>query len=470
MKTGWMRTGRFWGRRLKHKLWQTQRLSRKSVAFALLLVGAALVSLVSLGFAKLADWALEQNAHWTHQYPWLAWVLMPPALMLIAWFTRRYAPYTSGSGIPQVLASLSLPYGAQKNRLVAFWQTSLKIPLTFLGMLAGASIGREGPSVQVGAAVMSAWGNWCKKRNLAFKGLQENDLLAAGAAGGLAAAFNAPLAGVVFAIEELGRSVMLRWERQIFIGVLASGFILVAIDGNNPYFSHFHGRELEQHMFTWVLVCGLVCGIGGGLFARLLSKGAAWVAPARWRGWIRQHPIGLAGLIGFMLAALGTLSGGLTYGTGYTEAAYALQGGTEIMPGAALFKWLATVLSYWAGIPGGIFTPALTVGAMIGVQLAQLTGFVSGSNVLVLLCMAAFLAAATQSPLTASVVMMEMTGSQSLLFWVLICALFASMVSRQFCPKPFYHFAAARFRQQMQQAQQQHPAQAAQAHAKTEEK
>ncbi|MDN8806908.1 chloride channel protein, partial [Staphylococcus aureus] len=78
---------------------------------------------------------------------------------------------------------------------------------------------------------MGAWGAWCKKHGLAFKGMQENDLMAAGAAGGLAAAFNAPLAGVIFAIEELGRGIMLRWERQILLGVLAAGFIQVAIQG-----------------------------------------------------------------------------------------------------------------------------------------------------------------------------------------------------------------------------------------------
>ncbi|KQB49188.1 hypothetical protein LD10_13775, partial [Neisseria meningitidis] len=140
-------------------------------------------------------------------------------------------PSPPGSGIPQVIASLSLPYGAQKTRLIRLGQTLLKIPLTFLGMLFGVSIGREGPSVQVGAAVMGAWGAWCKKHGLAFKGMQENDLMAAGAAGGLAAAFNAPLAGVIFAIEELGRGIMLRWERQILLGVLASGFMQVAIQG-----------------------------------------------------------------------------------------------------------------------------------------------------------------------------------------------------------------------------------------------
>ena len=94
----------------------------------------------------------------------------------------------------------------------------------------------------------------------------------------------------------------------------------------------------------------------------------------------------------------------------------------------------------------------LSVGAMIGQQIAQFASLETGANVLVLICMAAFLAAATQSPLTASVIVMEMTGGQNLLFWLLIGAIFASQVSRQFSPKPFYHAAAALgFRQRVQE-------------------
>lgn len=439
------------GRTLSHKIKQTQRLSRKTAAVVLLLVGAALVSLVSLGFAKLADYALSLNLEWTKKYPLAAFVVLPLALMLIVWLTRRYAPYTAGSGIPQVLATLSMPRVKGGNRLVALGRTMLKIPLTFLGMLAGASIGREGPSVQVGAAVMLAWGNWCKRYNLAFKRLQDKELLAAGAAGGLAAAFNAPLAGVIFAIEELGRSVSLHWERQIFIGVLASGFFLVAIEGNSTYFQGFNAGQPVGHMLEWVLLCALVCGVAGGLFARFLSKGAAWLALPKWRNWMRKHPICLAGIFGVVLAGLGVLYNGQTYGTGYDVAAGALQGQIDLPPGLAVAKWVATVLSYWAGIPGGIFTPSLTIGAVLGIHIAQIGGASAPAAILALLCMSAFLAAATQAPLTASVVVMEMTGSQSLLFWMLVASIAASVIARQFCPQPFYHFAAGRFRQRVRE-------------------
>ena len=438
---------------ITHKIRQTRRISRKSIAFLFLLAGSALVALTALLFAWMADFALETNAELVQKYPWFAWVALPFGLPLIVWITRRFAPYTSGSGIPQVLASLALPYGANKTRLIRLRETLLKIPLTFLAMCAGASVGREGPSVQVGAAVMSAWGAWCKKHGFAFRGMQENDLIAAGAAGGLAAAFNAPLAGVIFAIEELGREVMLRWERQILLGVLAAGFIQVAIQGNNPYFSGFSGDALDN-MLGWVLGCGLACGIAGGLFGRTLYLGATAFAPAKWREHIRRHPLITAALIGILLAAIGTLYQGKTYGTGYHEAAQALRGIHEAPAGLPAAKWFSTVLTYWTGTPGGIFTPSLTIGAVLGEHIAILTGLAQGTHVLVLICMAAFLAGATQSPLTSAVVVMEMTGGQNLLFWLLIACIFASQVSRQFSPRPFYHAAGTRFKRQVEQSGQ----------------
>lgn len=432
------------------KLRQTHRISRKTLEFACLLIGATLVALFSLGFAKLADIGLEFNAHWSGKYPVAVWVVLPLGLALLTWFTAKYTPNVGGSGIPQVIASISLPQGAFKTKLVAFGQTLWKIPLTFLAMVFGASVGREGPSVQVGAAVMLAWGNFCRRHNFAFRGLSENELMATGAAGGLAAAFNAPLAGVIFAIEELGRGVMLRWERRVLLGVLAAGFILVAIQGNSPYFPTYRGSTDIANLYLWLAICGAVCGVLGGLFGRLLAKGIAGVSPEKWRGWIRRHPIYVALLLGLLLAAIGTYSHGQTYGTGYHVVARALEG-QYVEPQVGVLKLLATVGTYWNGIAGGIFTPSLTTGAGIGAMLWELSGGLVDQRFLVLLCMAAFLAGGTQSPVTASVVVMEMTGAQPVLIWLLISSIIASIISRQFNPKPFYHFAAGRFRQRMQE-------------------
>src|SRR5690606_26119689 len=149
---------------------------------------------------------------------------------------------------------------------------------------------------------------------------------------------------------------------------------------------------------------GLANGVLGGLFSWLLSKGVSGVAPMNWRGWIRRHPVYTAAAMGLILACLGVLSGQTVYGTGYGVANGLLSGEAEGPAAFGLATLGATVASYWAGIPGGIVTPALTTGAGIGQHIWELTGGEIDRRVLVLISMAAFLAAATQSPLTASVI------------------------------------------------------------------
>ncbi len=434
---------------LHKKIRQTQRLSRKTVEFGCLFIGATFVALTSFFFAHLAEKGLQWNAQWTANYPLAVWFVLPTGLAFLAWVTAKYVPFIAGSGIPQVIASISMKESQHKQRLVAFRQTLWKIPLTFLAMLLGASVGREGPSVQVGAAVMLGWANFCRKHNFAFRGLTTNELIAAGAGGGLASAFNAPLAGVIFALEELGRGLSLRWERRILIGVLISGFVLVAIQGNNPYFPQYHGNTSVPYMYAWIILCALICGILGGLFAKLLAKGFIWLCPQKIVPWVKKHPIFIAFLLGLFLSLLGTITQGQTFGTGYKVVTEALDGNASHPEFIGLAKLAATVATYWTGIAGGIFTPSLTIGAGIGANIAFFVGDIIDPRLLALLCIAGFLSAATQSPVTASVVVMEMTGSQPMLIWLLICCIISSFISRQINPKPFYHFAAGKFRQRL---------------------
>jgi H+/Cl- antiporter ClcA len=206
-------------------------------------------------------------------------------------------------------------------------------------------------------------------------------------------------------------------------------------------------------MAMWVLLCGVVNGAVGGIFARLLGRGLPACLPVGLRERAVRHPIATAALLGLVVALIGLMTAGAVYGTGYASASALLSGEPSGQAGFGVAKWFATIASYWAGIPGGIFTPALTTGAGIGEHLWQLSDGGVDQRILVLVSMAAFLAAATQSPLTASVVVMEMTGSQPMLFWLLVGSLSASVVSRQFCPRPFYHLAAGRFRRQAEMAE-----------------
>lgn len=435
-------------RSIKKHARHTARVSRHSFRIAIFLGGAACVAVCSLGFAWLAEEMLGLNRKITHAYWWSALLMLPLGFAGIRWMTIRLAPQARGSGIPQVIAAMSLPAGAAQNSLVSPLQSMWKVVLTAAGLLVGASIGREGPSVQVGAAVMLAWGRWWQKRPRFAVGFRPEALIAAGAAGGLAAAFNTPLAGVVFAIEELGRGTAVRWDRLVMSAVLGAGFIALSVFGNNSYF-HLNESILALNAAWWVVVvCALVNGVLGGLFGKMLLAGPASWLPASQRSWTERHPVLLAAICGLLVALLGMLAQGTTYGTGYEQAASLLNGHPVDSMLFGLAKLGATILSYFAGIPGGIFTPSLAIGAGIGDNIAQLLPSAVDGRLMALLSMAAFLAAATQAPITASVIVMEMTRSQDVTLLLLATTLAASLVSRQFCPRPFYHAASRNFRRE----------------------
>lgn len=433
----------------RRKTRQVSRISRTSLRYGVFMCGAGGVALFSIVFAYIAELALRWNAQVTTATPWLAFVLLPFGLAALRWLTIRLAPQARGSGIPQVIAAVTLPPdGVAQGVLVSFRQSMWKVLLTTGALMAGASVGREGPSVQVGAAAMLAWGRWCQDKFRFRIGFHPNALIAAGAAGGLAAAFNTPLAGVVFAIEELGRGTAVRWDRLVLSGVLTAGFLSLAVLGNNPYFIVKVPMLVLHDAWGPVLLCAVVNGVFGGLFAKMLIAGVPGLTPSRWRAWVVAHPIWVAFGCGLVVAALGWATAGATFGTGYEQASALINGESHHTLWFGLAKLGATVVSYFAGIPGGIFTPALAIGAGIGETVSHFLSGMTEPRVLALVSMAAFLAAATQAPITASVIVMEMTRTQDLTLFLLAASLLASFLSRQFNPHPFYHHMGHAFRRE----------------------
>ncbi len=164
--------------------------------------GAILVSLVAIGFAWCADQASAAFIGLVAPRPWLALIISPIGLVASVLLTMRVFPGAQGSGIPQVIASMHLHDPAIVARVLSLRIAAGKVLLTLLGLFCGASIGREGPTVQVGASVMQALGTALRLP----RPEAQRALVLAGGAAGIAAAFNTPLAGVVFAIEELSPS------------------------------------------------------------------------------------------------------------------------------------------------------------------------------------------------------------------------------------------------------------------------
>lgn len=398
-------------------------------------LGAICVGLSIVALTWLAETASAYFMWVQGEWSFAPFIITPLGFVTVLYLTRHFFQGAEGSGIPQVIVGARRG-GAVAARLLSFKVAAGKIGLCTLGFLSGASIGREGPSVQIGAAVMRAFGRFAPS----YTPQLERSLIMAGGSAGIAAAFNTPLAGIVFAIEELSKSFAQRTNGIVITAVILSGVISLSIWGNYTYFGRATLTTTDTHIGWMVLVCGVTGGVLGGLFARgVLHKAAAF--PRAMREFYRAHPYRFAAVCGLLLAAIGWYAGGTTFGTGYSESKWILDGGeARAGYGYGLLKMLATYLSYISGIPGGIFAPSLAVGAGLGSDIASLFD-VANRPAIAILCMAAYLAGVTQSPLTTFVIVMEMTAGHAMIMPLMLAALLGSIVSRLITRRLYFTMA-----------------------------
>jgi len=417
----------------RHLMRTHRRLfSRRSWQLRLVFWGSALiVGAVAAAFALLAAYGESLFHHLHSEQPWLAYALTPLGLATIAWLTRRFFRGSEGSGIPQTIAALSLHTHSMRCRILSLRLALAKILLTCLGLLCGASIGREGPTVHVGASIMYA-----VRRIAPFHSRQTTRaLILAGGAAGITAAFNPPLAGLLFAIEEMSRSYEQRNSGTLVIAVVLAGITALMILGDYTYFGSTDAVLPLATVLPAVLLCGIAGGALGGLFATTLVEGSRRIVPL-----VQRHPVLLAFGCGLLLSLIGYLSGGATYGTGYDSAKHLVDGHSGVVEYPFL-KLLATMVSYLSGIPGGIFSPSLSVGAGLGADLAPLLPAAPAAAI-VILGMVGYFTGVVQTPITAFVIVMEMNGDSAMLLPLMATALVANGISRLICPRPIYQALA----------------------------
>ncbi|CAO4175845.1 H(+)/Cl(-) exchange transporter ClcA [Methylorubrum aminovorans] len=399
---------------------------------SLFLAGGICVGLAAVLMAKAADAAQAVFRSGITASPLLALLLCPAGFALAAWLARTVFPNSQGSGIPQVIAARALDDGPARHALISLKVAAGKVVVMCLGLLCGASIGREGPTVQVGAAIMATLGRLSPER---MRGL-----LLAGGAAGVAAAFNTPLAGIVFGIEELGRAYDRRGSALIVAAIVAAGLTSLAILGDYTYFGTSDAGLSLSTGWLAVPVLGVAGGLAGGLFSRIVI-GFAQGFPGRAGAWIARRPILFATLCGLGVALCGLASGGAVYGTGYEEAREILHGESDPRWAFAPLKFLATVLSSISGIPGGLFAPSLAVGAGLGAQASLILADVP-VGALVLIGMTAYLTGVLQAPITSFVIVTEMTQNHAMVIPLMLAALIADAMSKLVCRGGLYHTLA----------------------------
>jgi H+/Cl- antiporter ClcA len=401
---------------------------------------ALLVGLVSVLYTDWSNDAYYAFIHLIAGRAWLALVITPALTVLAVFLTRRWFTGSEGSGIPQVIAALHAPRMDEEHtlmrRLFGLRVIVGKIAVSLIGLLGGLTIGREGPTVHIGAAIMAETRRFYPHRNPQL----ERRLLLAGAAAGLSAAFNTPLAGIIFAIEELARDFESRTNGIMITAVVFSGLTSLALAGNYLYFGQINVPENLGGAFVLpVILSAALCGLFGAAFNLALLKWRIWMP--NWLIRLRtRKPVLFALAIGMVIAAIGVGTHGETWGSGYDQARHLLEGSAPLSEGYAITKWGALVVSYMAGVPGGLFSPTLSIGAGLAQWVHAVFSWAPMAAVIAL-CMTGYLAAVTQSPITSFVIVMEMTNGTGMVIPMMATALVASRISAFFTP-PLYEALA----------------------------
>jgi H+/Cl- antiporter ClcA len=393
---------------------------------------AVIAGITIVGFTKLAEFFFNGFLTLQGRYSWAPLLWTPLCTVVIVFLTRKFAAGSAGSGIPQVIAALDPKCKYEERGLFVSLKLSFfKIILTAAGLLAGLSLGREGPSVQIAAGIMRNAKRWLPSA----ANITETSLIMAGGAAGIAAAFNTPLGGVMFAIEELSKSLEQRSNGLMIASIVLAGLVGISITGNYTYFGVIHTSEFSLKIILPCILVILVSGILGGGFSKILIVSLR-ANKSRLGKFRANSPLIFAGICGLLVALIGITSNGETYGTGYAHTQSIISGSESASYLFVPLKFIATWLSTWSGVPAGIFAPSLAIGAGIGDAISTALAL-PNAQILIAIGMAGFLAAVTQAPMTSFIIVMEMVDGHGLVLSLMASALIAGGISKMI-NRPLY--------------------------------
>ncbi|GAB2848413.1 chloride channel protein [Hymenobacter ruber] len=386
-----------------------------------------LVGLMAVGYEKLFVWAEQLSFSWLRQQPLLAFGLTPLAFLLAWLVVQRWAPAARGSGIPQVMAGIELSNPIHHTRtvhLLGLRVAIVKVLSSVILLLGGGVIGREGPTIQISAAIFRAIN---RLQPASWPQLSRQIALVTGGAAGLAAAFNTPLGGIVFVVEELTQIHLSRFRMAVFTAVIIAGLTAQQFLGPYLYLGYPKITSPGGWFTATIMLVAVLCGLAGAVFAKTLL----------WLGNFRKRFVSLpaqAGWVlgcGLLLAALAYAVGVDGVGTGkpiINRLLFQNDGLTAWYLFPARFVGMA--LSYSSGGAGGVFATSLSAGALLGDGIGQVLGVaVPDRNLLILVSMVGFLTGVVRSPFTAAILVLEMTDRHGAIFQLLLGGLLAQGIA-----------------------------------------
>lgn len=403
-----------------------RRVRESSLTAVPFVLAAALVGLLAVAYAKLFLLAENWIRNLYSVKPLWAFVGSPLAFLAGWWLVSKFAPAAGGSGIPQLMAAAEMAEGKEHDRVHALMGLRIlvvKVLSSTACLLGGGAIGREGPTLQLAGSTFYLTHRLLKKkmaRYLPVPSLQS--MIIAGGAAGLSAAFNTPLGGIVYAIEELAKVHLSYFRTSLIQAVIVSGLVSQLILGPYLYLGYPNVERAEVSQLPWIIILSAVIGIAGGLTGKALYAVSQWRSSS---GSKTRQALIAAGM-GLAFATLIYFFGTVGVGTGKDVLMDLLFTTHRTADWTwPVSRFIGNFLSYGSGSAGGIFAPALTTGATLGSLFSSfLPQF--DPHLLVLMGMTAFLTGVTRTPFTSFVLVLEMTDRHAVIFTMMVGAMSAN--------------------------------------------
>jgi H+/Cl- antiporter ClcA len=386
-----------------------------------------IAGLLAVLYAKLFSWVEEANIFLLLNYKWSLLVIAPVCFVLGWWTVQRFAPFARGSGIPQIMASIELATPKEHNkidRLLSAKIIVVKIISSLIMVFGGGIIGREGPTIQIAGSVfrivnkyLPSW--WPK--------ISKKNMIVTGAAAGLAAAFNTPLGGIVFAVEELSKTHISYFKTALFTAIIVAGLTAQALLGPYLYLGYPDVTHLSSIVFVWVILTAIIGGLFGSGISKLILRIMSWKSHFK-KNYQTVLYLVFAGLL---IALAGIFIHPDAIGSGKSVMTGALFTTDKYVPWYLPFvRMEGLIMSFTSGAAGGVFAPSLSIGASFGSWIAGLLHLsLTDTNLLILTGMVAFLTGVTRTPFTSAILVLEMTDRHNVIFYLMLAGLLANLVS-----------------------------------------
>ncbi len=421
---------RAWG--IAKGWFRTSFLPSQNYLIILAVVTGILTGFGSVGFIVLlesiSELAQEPIAHALEIFGPANLVLLPSLGGLLAGpLIYKFAREAKGHGVPEVMTALAVRGGRIRKRVVAIKVIASSMTIGF-----GGTAGREGPMVQIGSAIGSTLGQMA---NLTTRNIRT--LVACGAAGGVAATFNAPIAGAMFAMEVLMRRIQADFL-LVLLTSLSSAMIARHYLGNSPAFDITPYELISMRELPLYFLMGLLIGLAAFLYVKVLYRSEDWFAAWRFPEWLKPAVGGL--FVGLILRFFPQI-----YGAGFPAMTSALwvRFSFELLLALFVMELIANCATLGSGGSGGVFAPSLFMGAMLGgafgmVVHALFPAWTAGSGAYAMVGMAAFFASAAKAPTTSILILFEMTNDYRIMLPLMAAVAASVYLSHQMLPHSIY--------------------------------